>query len=646
MRYLHYTLYRRGRCGLSNLMMSAEIGVIAAHLTGRVLLLEGNETPTANLVRYGDPPLDEAEPSRLTDLIELPVPWVELERLDRELDTSGAFILGRGAAHRRSLFCWPPGADPTAPDLHRFANGRSDILTYGAAARAAEIIRLFPPSPEGRANENFGFYSYFFYLDEASRRSVHGLLRRMRPRPPYAELAERIASELGGFNAVHVRRGDFKQTFGVTTLDRSAEELLAALEPHFDPADPLVVLTDEMDDPVLQPLLERYPRARFMDRIILDGYRDEVLGLPRHDSVALAYLAQLVAGHASDFVGTMTSTFTSMIQRYRGNRGLAEPFKFLWNEIPDEGAQVERGSHPPSTCVPLRDGVMVEEHEGPYSWNRFSTRLNPAWQREWPESFLEVSESPEPRPAEQVSVQLYLTSGHTAETELPAGSELLRDLFALLSGRAALDGSPPPQLLQVPIDGGGRALSFSRDQLVAVLTEPPVLLEPADPARARSPLLGDAPYLLVDDLLTPAERLGLRALLEANRELAGGGELDPALGEGPPALALRRRLLVLLEHHAPETPLTVDALRVQTQWPERAAPAAGELLLGYRIAAPGSSGHEIRLWGGPQRRLYSVAPDDNSLLIVPADALESARPRPGASASGAWITASARPRRR
>jgi hypothetical protein len=31
---------------------------------------------------------------------------------------------------------------------------------------------------------------------------------------------------------------------------------------------------------------------------------------------------------------------------------------------------------------------MVEERDGPYSWNRVSQRLNPAWMREWPESFL------------------------------------------------------------------------------------------------------------------------------------------------------------------------------------------------------------------------------------------------------------------
>ena len=31
---------------------------------------------------------------------------------------------------------------------------------------------------------------------------------------------------------------------------------------------------------------------------------------------------------------------------------------------------------------------MIEQREGPYSWNRFNDRLNSGWMREWPESFV------------------------------------------------------------------------------------------------------------------------------------------------------------------------------------------------------------------------------------------------------------------
>src|SRR4030095_11340703 len=108
-----------------------------------------------------------------------------------------------------------------------------------------------------------------------------------------------------------------------------------------------------------------------------------------HRAIALAFLSQLVAARARDFVGTMTSTFTSLIQRWRGSAGLDERFKFLWNELPAASAVLARGRTAINDAVPMRpDGTMIEQYEGPYSWNRFDPRLNSAWMREWPESFV------------------------------------------------------------------------------------------------------------------------------------------------------------------------------------------------------------------------------------------------------------------
>jgi hypothetical protein len=217
----------------------------------------------------------------------------------------------------------------------------------------------------------------------------------MRPKPPYAELARKVSASLGRFNAVHLRRGDFKQTFGVTTRDRTPAEALRVLDESFSPDDPLLILTDERNDPFLEPIVAHFRKSVFVDHHILDHFRDEFFALPYRDCVTLAYLSQLIAADSADFVGTMTSTFTSMVQRYRGNRGRSEPFKFLWNEIPDPGLPVTtRGSHPPSDCVPLHpDGRCVEERAGSYSWMRYNPRINAAWQREWPESFLEPERS-------------------------------------------------------------------------------------------------------------------------------------------------------------------------------------------------------------------------------------------------------------
>ena len=380
MKYFYHMVYRKGLAGLSNLIMSVELGVILAHLTDRVLVLGENNTPAANLVPYGAP-VSDAEPSRITDLLDLPVMWIDGKNFD--LGAYDSLELRDGAAWD-SVFYYPPSLRTDTADFKAFCGVRRDILTYGPEIEQAPVLKY----SGGAQFETLSCYSYYFYLDDPAKRSVYALLRNLKPKAPLAALAEKIAKDLAPFNAVHIRRGDFKLTIGVTTRDRTADHVIEALKPHFDPNDRLVILTDERDDPIFDGITAAYPNHIFLDHFILENYRSEFLGLASHDAIALAYLSQLVAAESEDFVGTMTSTFSSLIQRYRGNRGKPEPFKFLWNEIPDADAELEPGRHAFSECMPLENGVMVEENDGPYSWNRLAPRLNPGWMRGWPESFL------------------------------------------------------------------------------------------------------------------------------------------------------------------------------------------------------------------------------------------------------------------
>jgi hypothetical protein len=100
----------------------------------------------------------------------------------------------------------------------------------------------------------------------------------------------------------------------------------------------------------------------------------------------------------------------------RGNRGKQEPFKFLWNEQHAAEDVLEPGRHRISDCIRLDRGVMVPEREGRYSWTKYTPLLNPAWMREWPESFLNDPEnidrtgnrelSPSPPPPVPAAVRL------------------------------------------------------------------------------------------------------------------------------------------------------------------------------------------------------------------------------------------------
>ena len=390
MRQLVYTNYQSGHSGLSNGIMSIEVGVALAFLTNRFLVLEGNISPPANVVAYGGRVSNDT-PSRVTDLIDLPVPWGEPDTVETG---NGSGPPSRELTDRHLsevVFYAPETLDITSADARAFARGRSHWLSAGGELAEIPILKLTEDPvvlDQGRKRTNLSFYSYTFYLDDETRRSLYRVLERMRPKPPLAELASRVAGDLGDFNAVHLRRGDFKVTYGVTTLDRQPWEAIEAMDEHFRRDDTLVIVTDERDDPFFDEITAAYPQHVFIDHHILDEYGETFDELPCRDSISLAYLSQLVAAESQDFIGTMTSTFTSIIQRYRANGGRRELFKFFWNELPDPQDRLERGRHPVSECVPLDRGVMIEEFDGPYSWNRYSQRLAPSWMREWPESFL------------------------------------------------------------------------------------------------------------------------------------------------------------------------------------------------------------------------------------------------------------------
>jgi hypothetical protein len=381
---LIYDVYRHGHAGLSNLIMSIEVGVVLSRLTDRLLVLRGNKVPFANVVRYGDT-VRNTYPSRVTDLIELGVPWTDAENVDL-----AAFAVHE-LCDQPSWDCvcyFPSWLSTESTDILAFAGERKTFITVQEELQDVPALSF----SGGPKHHTLSFYSYFFYLDRSAQLLGLDALRRTRPKAPYAELAQRVANDIGPFNAVHVRRGDFKMTTGVTTLDRKPEEVVEALDQQFDRGDLLVVLTDEADDPFLLPLKAAFKKHLLIDRHVLADYGRDFSDLPAHDSIALAYLSQLIAAHSRDFIGSMRSTFTSLIQRMRGNHGKDERFKFLWNELPDPGDVLEPGRHPISDCIRLEKGVMVPEREGPYSWNRHHPRLNPAWMREWPESFLNEAE--------------------------------------------------------------------------------------------------------------------------------------------------------------------------------------------------------------------------------------------------------------
>src|SRR5262249_2632251 len=157
------------------------------------------------------------------DLIDPGMPWVDSDKAG----------LGGVAAHelcdRPAWECvcyFPSHLSITTEDASRFAGTRRSFVTVDEAKRELPVLALSC----GPDNGTLSFYSYFFYLDADARGRAHRALRAMQPKSELAAFAGRVARDLGPFNAVHVRRGDFKKTRGVTTLERSPGEVIRRLD--------------------------------------------------------------------------------------------------------------------------------------------------------------------------------------------------------------------------------------------------------------------------------------------------------------------------------------------------------------------------------------------------------------------------------
>ncbi|MEO1747759.1 MAG: hypothetical protein AAFR27_03925, partial [Pseudomonadota bacterium] len=229
MNSLIYNVYRNGNAGLSNLIMSVELGVVMSVLTDRILVLKGNKSPAGNVVQYGSR-ITNKYMSRVTDLLDLGVPFINVEEF-RE-----SAVVPHEIGHKsawESVFCDPWNIATDTDDFRAFAKGRTDIITVGDELRHIPALS-FSGGPD---SNTLSRCSYFFYLGRAAQLQAIDALKRIKPKAPYADFAERLSKSLGKFNAVHIRRGDFKTTIGVTTLDRKPEEAIEALETHFNTSD-------------------------------------------------------------------------------------------------------------------------------------------------------------------------------------------------------------------------------------------------------------------------------------------------------------------------------------------------------------------------------------------------------------------------
>ena len=61
------------------------------------------------------------------------------------------------------------------------------------------------------AKKNILKFYLFFLVSDSYKRKIRSIVSKIQPKAVYFNLAKKIAKDLGDFNGIHVRLGDFKQ---------------------------------------------------------------------------------------------------------------------------------------------------------------------------------------------------------------------------------------------------------------------------------------------------------------------------------------------------------------------------------------------------------------------------------------------------
>ena len=415
-------------CGFSNNKMSLDIAIVLAFLTGRVLVPYRFRLPRR--LPVVQEPGRVLEPLQVPDLFDIPIPWSDESLFKTWISVPGA-LESAWAPVFESVLRFPATLPSDDARFRHFRNGRRYVYTISEQEHEAPDLHI--------STHTLGHYSYFFYLDEERRRQVVDLMKRLRPRRPYLEVADRIAASFGPFNAIHVRRGDFvsnelsrKKITRAATI--SGQEIVANLASRMRRDDPLVICTDGSSrEEIFGPIQKYFRETIFLDRYLRENTSiREMLGrLPRNDEAVEALITQLVASKARVFAGTLFSTFTALIHRLRGFAGRESSFLYCYNDFDSPLVRFER-----CEFLPVDDG--------PYTWNRIRYPVSPgaySWLREWPES---ASSAPPP----------------FGEEAPPSGT------LELLAGEAAVRGSA---IRCMEADDGRTVIGDWTDQTASVM---------------------------------------------------------------------------------------------------------------------------------------------------------------------------------
>jgi hypothetical protein len=191
---------------------------------------------------------------------------------------------------------------------------------------------------------------------------------------PLEDLAATLIEQLGRFNAVHLRLGDFRTNYASDEFSVDGPRFCEFVRANLaDPDLPVLIATDGLDEKEVFEEIFAGAKVTFIDELVFDDFRARYAGLPFTDFNALTVLNQLICAAADTFIGTYRSTFTTIIHRLRQERYGKVDFHFF----PD--GRVARLLNDEMKIAPDRSGF--------FDWNRYSVfaedHSSMAWMREW-----------------------------------------------------------------------------------------------------------------------------------------------------------------------------------------------------------------------------------------------------------------------
>ena len=214
--------------------------------------------------------------------------------------------------------------------------------------------------------------SYFYLL---GRPEKNDLLRSVELKylPEIESLAEKIVSDLGRYDSVHMRLGDFLELRPEYGASAWSGEFASYINTAFSKDKGILIATDGLEEKEFIEALFSGLDVTFVDELIFDRYREEFARLTFTDFNVLTILNQIVCAGSETFVGTYYSTFTGVIHKLRQERHQKKDFMFFPDPLVSKHLSTD-----------LR---LVPDRKGFFDWNRFSafapSHFHMAWAREW-----------------------------------------------------------------------------------------------------------------------------------------------------------------------------------------------------------------------------------------------------------------------